>query len=261
MKLKKEWFGLALAGCVWSATAQTLPVVAAPDAADFLGQTYMMPADPISVPVPASAVAPIPAQTDILNEIFGPNALKLNVNQPVATPVQSRQITPIPGMYYPKQAILTKLPDLPPPVMTYEQSVDTTREPAVRQPDYADQFLESLETGKTVYFTVPREMRVTFYPGKSALSAQALKWVKAFAIKVKNDPRLVMEIRASEENWPLQSKRVGLMLQVILEQGVSRHQVMIYKSPRPKDTVLLGYAPLADKELKKDKKKQKTISW
>ena len=88
-----------------------------------------------------------------------------------------------------------------------------------------------------------------------------MKWIKAFALKVRNDPRLGIEMRASEENWPLQSKRLGLMLQTILETGISRHQIVIYRSPRSVDAILLGYGRMADQEVKMNKKRQKTISW
>ena len=70
-----------------------------------------------------------------------------------------------------------------------------------------------------------------------------------------------MEIRASEEDWPLQSKRLGLMLQIILEQGVARHQIVVYKCARSVNTVLLGYGQALDQEVKINKKRQKTISW
>ena len=108
---------------------------------------------------------------------------------------------------------------------------------------------------------MPKEVRLKFYPGQSNLSAQAMKWIKSFATIVRDDPRLVVEIRASGENWPLQSKRLALMLQAILETGVSRHQILIFKTGRSVDTVLLGYGKALDHEVKINKKRQKTITW
>lgn len=246
------------------AVAQTPDVVAMPNPDDFLVETYSMPAEPLSVQpqtVSQNIVAPMPSDKDILTEIFGEGAMTLNANQPIAPPVQTRQFSPTPGLYYPKQAILTKLPDLPAPQMTVERFVDTTHTPVIQQSDLADQLLESVEQGKTPYFSIPKEVRIKFYPGQSDLSAHAMKWIKAFALKVRNDPRLVIEMRASEENWPLQSKRLGLMLQTILETGISRHQIVIYRSPRSVDAILLGYGRMADQEVKMNKKRQKTISW
>lgn len=242
--------------------AQTPDIVAMPNPDDFLVETYSMPANPVSVQAIPAMPGPtsIPGNMDIITEIFGSGAITLNANQPVQ-PVQTRNFTPTPGLYYPKQAILTKLPDLPPPQLTVERYLDTTRTPVIQQPDYVDQMLEASEHGKPLYFSVPREVRLKFYPDQSNLSAQAVKWVKAFALKVRSDPSLVIEIRASEENWPLQSKRVGLMLQIILEQGVSRHQIVVYKSARSVDSVLLGYGQAVDQEAKVNKKRQKTISW
>jgi hypothetical protein len=253
--MKRFFVGLAVLGWSLVAYTQTNEVVVMPNANDFLGPTYAMPDAPVFVQTPQ-----MPLQKDVLSEIFGDNALKLNANQPVQ-PIESKTITPTPGMYRPKQNILTKLPDLPVPSMTFEPSVDTTITPVIKQPKYADDLLAEVQGGKKVMFSAPREVRVSFYPGQSSLSAQALKWIKIFALKVRNDPRLVLEIRVSDENWPLQSKRVALMLQTVMEQGVSRHQIYVYKSPRATDTVLIGYGQAVDKEVKKGKKQQKTISW
>jgi hypothetical protein len=253
--MKRFFVGMAVFWCGLVAYAQSNEVVVMPNADDFLGPTYAMPDAPVFVQTPQ-----MPLQKDVLREIFGDNALKLNANQPVQ-PIESKTITPTSGMYRPKQNILTKLPDLPVPSMTFEPSVDTTITPVIKQPKYADDLLAEVQGGKKVMFSAPREVRVSFYPGQSFLSAQALKWIKIFALKVRDDPRLVVEIRASDENWPLQSKRVALMLQTVMEQGVSRRQIYVYKSPRDTDTVLIGYGQAVDKEVKKGKKQQKTISW
>ena len=261
MKIKIGLLFLVLCS-VSSVMAQTPDVVALPNPDDFLVETYSMPADPVSVQaVPAVPnVLTVANDKDILTEIFGSDAMTLNANQPVA-PVQERNFAPMPGLYYPKQAILTKLPDLPPPQQTYERYVDTKITPVIHQPDYADQLLEATTQKKSVFFSVPREVRIKFYAGQSNLSAQAMKWIKSFATIVRDDPRLVVEIRASGENWPLQSKRLTLMLQAILEQGVSRHQIVIFKTGRSVDSVLLGYGKALDHEVKINKKRQKTITW
>jgi len=253
--MKKFLIGWAVLGWSFGVFAQTSDVLSMPNADDFLGPTYAMPDAPVFVETPQ-----IPPQKDILSEIFGENALKLNANQPIR-PIESKTITPTPGLYYPKKNVLTKLPDLPMPQVTFEPVVDTKITPLIKQPEYANNLLAELQGGKKTFFSAPREIRISFYPGQSALSAQALKWIKIFALKVRDDPRLVVEIRASDENWPLQSKRVALMLQAVMEQGVSRHQIYVYKSPRAVDNVLIGYANAIDKEVKKDKKRQKTNNW
>ena len=241
--------------------AQTPDVVTLPNPDDFLVETYSMPADPVSVQaMPAIAnTTPIPSNMDILTEIFGKNAVTLNANQPV--PVPERNFTPTPGMYYPKHAVLTKLPDLPPPQITYERYVDTKITPVIQQPTYAEDLLAAAEQGKPTAFSAPKEVRIKFYPTQSNLSAHAMKWIKAFALKVRGDPRLVIEIRASDENWPLQRKRLGLILQTILELGVSRRQIVVYRTARAVDTVLLGYGLAIDQEVEINKKRQKTITW
>lgn len=240
-----------------SVLAQEFDVVAVPNVDDFLGPTSSMPVVSTSMTTPS-------ASPDAVTDIFGQDAIKLNVNTPIQ-PTYTQTITPIKGLYSPKHAVLTKLPELPVPELTVEPYVDTTVTPIIQQPDYADKSLASMMFGQTTQFTIPKEVRLTFYAGQSSLSAQAIKWIKTFALKVRNDPRYMIEIRASETDWELQSKRVGLMVQILVEQGVSRHKIQVYKSPRSENSVLLGYASALDVQEatlnKTNKKKQKTIQW
>ncbi len=254
--MKKLFVGCIAFFWMSCAVAQDSGVIAVAEADEFLGPTYAIPDAPVFVDLPSGGAS----NRNVLTEIFGSDAVTLNANDPIET-VSGQNFEPTPGLYRPKKNVLTKLPDLPAPQLMYESVLDTTITPVIRKSDYADRFLESLQNGKRVTFSVPREIRISFYPGQSSLSAQALKWIKAFALKVRNDPRLVIEIRVSEKDWSLQSKRVALMLQSVMEQGVSRHQIFIYKTNRSSDSVLLGYGYSVDKELEKGKKKQKTITW
>ena len=254
--MKKLFIGAVVLGWGFCLLAQESGFVVNPDADEFLGPTYALPGDPVFVETPESNLG----NKNVLAEIFGSDMISLNSNQPVV-PVQSKTFTPKPGMYYPKQSVLTKLQELPPPQLTQEPFVDTTITPIIKQTDFVDRLLSAIQENKRMTLSVPREIRISFHPGQSALSAQALKWIKVFSLKVRKDPRLVIEIRVSEQDWPLQSKRVALMLQAVMEQGVSRHQIFVYKTARSMDTVLLGYGQALDKEVEKSKKKQKRISW
>ena len=90
--------------------------------------------------------------------------------------------------------------------------------------------------------------------------------VKAFAVHVINDPRLLMEIRYSEKNPNIQEKRLSLLLQVLKEVGVTVHQIRLLKTARDSDSILIGYAYGPDYTVAgnvKDQKRgvQKTIDW
>ena len=113
---------------------------------------------------------------------------------------------------------------------------------------------------------MPREIRFTFYPGQSTFSAQALKWVKSFGKHVVNDPRLLVEIRVSEQNWKVQKKRLNVLLQILKEEGLSSHQIRLYKTGREENSILMGYAynpdhTRAGENAKLSNGGQKTIDW
>lgn len=114
---------------------------------------------------------------------------------------------------------------------------------ALIQSDYADQILKSLKSGEKPVFAIPHEMRITFYPGAASFSGQTLKWVKAFAIAALEDPRLVVEVRASCADAVLQEKRLLLLQAALREMGLSTHQIVVDYSNRQVDTMLLMAVP------------------
>ena len=230
---------------------------------DFLTPTYSLPASPVSVEIPLSpGIQPVPENVDILTEIFGDKALTIQ-NRPT-TAVGARTFTPTKqGTVNTQETLLTPLPPLPQAMVSEEEDVPPYT-PYITQTDTADQALQAMKDRKNLKFTMPREVRITFYPGQASFSAQSLKWVKAFALKTKNDPRYMLDLRVSSDNWPLQSKRVGLLIQTMLEQGVSRHQIRVFKSEREENTILLGCNAaniLPGEIVKKESKRQKTLSW
>ena len=109
--------------------------------------------------------------------------------------------------------------------------------------EYADQVAAGLKAGETIPFHMPHEMRVTFYPRESAFSGQTLKWVRAFALAAIQDPRLIVEIRASCAEADLQDERLKLVKGVLTGSGLSTHQIVVNYTNRPVDTMLLRAVP------------------
>ena len=224
---------------------------------DFLTPSYVVPSGGQRY---VNQTAPIPSEVDILNEIFGTSTI---TEKPAPAPVQ-RTFSPATGLQRTDQPLLSPLPEM------LQVSLDETPIAPKKVPftktSYADQSLAFVEGGVMGTFNMPREVRITFYSGQSSLSAQALKWVRAFAIRVVRDPRLLAEIRVSEQQWKLQEKRLSMILQVLKEEGVSVHQIRVLKTERNPDSILMGYVYNSEQTLSKTGTKahsdeQKLIDW
>lgn len=222
---------------------------------DFLTPTYTVPAQ--------QQPTPVPSEVDILNEIFGsdtPEITTASVQNP--KPVQ-RTFSPRVGIQNENEPpLLTPLPPLP--IITAESEIPA-RKTYFKQTNYADQAL-ALGGTPSSGIGIPREIRITFYKNQSTLSAQALKWVKSFAMRVVNDPRLLAEIRFSDQNPKIQEKRLSLLLQVLKEAGLSAHQIRLYKTRRDENSILIGYVENPDDTPlkivnKSTERTQKTIDW
>ncbi len=138
---------------------------------------------------------------------------------------------------------------------------------AIAPSTYADDILMALERGQGVPFHMPHEMKITFYPNASSFSGQSLKWVKAFAKTALLDPRLVVEIRVSRQNAPLQDKRLLLIQNALQGAGLSTHQINVVVVDRSEDTMLLRAVPkpqideiVSEKDLKKGVDKRRRIT-
>ena len=112
---------------------------------------------------------------------------------------------------------------------------------------YADRLVQQMRIGAPVGFAMPHEMKITFYPKASAFSGQTLKWVRAFAWAALQDPRLVVEVRASCAEADLQDRRLALVKGVLQGVGLSSHQIIVNYTDRPVDTMLLRSIPKPEK--------------
>ena len=225
---------------------------------NFLAPSYVIP-DTSDEP---SDPEGIPSEIDILNEIFGPSELLPATPALPQAPVVAKTFTPAPGIQSAEdQPLLTPLPPLR---LDTPAEVIEPKKTTVLKTQYADNALTMAESGN-LGKNMPREIRITFYAGQISFSAQALKWARAFALHVVRDPRLMAEIRVSQNNWLVQEKRLKVLLQILKEAGVSVHQIRVHKTNRDPNSILMGYADNPEKTTGITKivgeKQQKTIEW
>ncbi len=234
-------------------------VVAVTANEDFLTPTYVAPASTVS-----STMA-VPSEVDILNEIFGSTS-SLSAVPPIAPERKTIQRTFSPKTGVQSQEETPLLTPLPPLYQApIEDAFIEPKKPVFEQTGLADQAL-AVAGSASSGIGMPREIRIKFYPNQAAFSAQALKWIKSFAVHVVNNPTLLAEIHISNENPQLQEKRLSILVQILKEVGVSAHQVRLYKTGRDENTILMGYVNNPDYTVPGNNKKtkervQKTINW
>ena len=213
---------------------------------DFLLPSYFDGPAPVVVtqqtvvePVRPAATQSIPSDVDILNEIFGEQ------RQSVPPVSQGENAPKTRHTFYPTPKVQTTLSA---PLLTPLDPIPPTMEPDLPPPEksqyksaHAAKLLaqESMGKGKASV-QVPKEMRLTFDHHSAQLSESVAKWIKAYALHVQKDPRLVLNIRISNQDWPLQRARLGLIMKLLVEQGLSTKQIRIFQSDRDVDSVLLN---------------------
>ena len=105
--------------------------------------------------------------------------------------------------------------------------------------EYADYMLTALEKNERPGFIMPQEIKVSFYKNASHFSGQTIKWIKAFSMKALNDPRLVVQVRLSTQNPAVQQKRLSIIKNTLIGNGLSPHQIQIVFTDRPTDSLVL----------------------
>ena len=220
-------------------------------------------------PVYATAPTQVPTDVDILNEIFGSQTVAPAPTKQAATKPQSKSQT-----FYPsknigvrqeqEQPLLTPLPPIPAvPEPTIEPPKHTAHKSL-----YASKLLGK-ETGKgksNVQF--PKEIRLMFNPGSTQLSESIVKWISAYALHVRKDPRLVLNIRISTQNWDIQQSRLGLIVKLLIEKGLSTRQIQVFRANRDPNTLILSAETsptqtqiIVPDETKRVIREQKTFVW
>ncbi len=263
MRLKKIIYILIFAATVQTAGAAALSdngvLVANDPQNDFLLPSYF------EAPAPQTSTAEntqVPTDIDILTEIFGEQAIPSVATQTTATTLHPSPQTG--ALKKEKTPLLTKLPPLPATMETPIVPPKRTKTPA----GYVTKVYNK-ETGKSkADVTMPKDIRLQFNSGSSQLADSTIKWIASYALYAKKDPRLVLNIRVSSLEWATQQARLSLILQIILEKGLSVRQIQIFQSNRDPNTIIIGADLHPDQtrvivpnEVKTIIKEQKTLSW
>lgn len=209
----------------------------------------------------------IPTDIDILNEIFGSqkpasviaaqnaaadkkNAAKLQAEQ------KDQKKTGAP--------ILTPLDPIPPAPEPMLEVPKRTQHKSL----YAAKLLAK-ETGKNkAAVQIPKDMRLLFEPNSARLAESVVKWLTAYSLHVQKDPSLVLNIRISNQNWDLQQMRLGMVVKLLIEKGLSSKQIRVFQSNRDPDTMIIGTDTdpnqtkiIVPAETKRVVREQKTFAW
>ncbi len=73
---------------------------------------------------------------------------------------------------------------------------------------------------------LPAEMRLAFQPNRAEISGTTLKWLQAFANKVKSDRSVILEVRIDgTSSYALQQKRLNLLHNILTNKGVDYHKI------------------------------------
>ena len=239
---------------------------------DFLLPSYFdTPAPQVanSAPMTQPAQTVAPSDIDILQEIFGDQAVSPAPAIPEApkpkVTTQTFYPTPQSVAQSTQQPLLTPLAPLP---QVPEESVQPPKHFQANTSPYVTRLIAK-ETGKSkANIQLPKDIRLQFNAGATQLTDPAVKWISAYALHVKKDPTKVVNLRISTQNWPTQQARLGIIMQLLLEKGLPARQIHIYQSDRDTDSLIIGADTNPDltkvitpEEKKRVINEQKTLIW
>ena len=222
----------------------------------------------------------VPADVDILREIFGDQARPIGstLNEQTPPPSEERSAAPrktASKTFFPqtsnKQQEVSEGPLLTPlmplPEVPEKVSLLTPIVHAKSSPYAARLLAREAGTGDPE-LEVPNDLRLRFPHNTTKLTDAAIKWLTAFAMNVQKDPSRILQIRVSRQNWKVQQARLTLMIQLLMEKGLGASQIKIYQSDRDPETIVVARMPdptqtqarVPEYGVKKIME-QKTLSW
>lgn len=95
---------------------------------------------------------------------------------------------------------------------------------------------------------LPEEIRLSFKEGNSDMAAPTVNLVKKFATHAKDDPQTYIEVRISDQMFDIQQQRFAIIRNILLSEGVEDAQILLYKSKRPPNSLVLRKAFISDEE-------------
>ena len=167
-----------------------------------------------------------------------------------------------------KKKLLLPLKPLPERKTIQEEISDTKPLYTTYTSEMADKALSDAQSDEEEPLLMPQEIKVTFYPNSAEFSGQTVKWIKVFSMRARKDPRYMVEIRLSRSNPTIQQKRLFVIQRILMNNGLSLHQIAVDYVDRPENSLILRMVRKNENvqtrkvKLKNGQvKERKTINW
>lgn len=167
-----------------------------------------------------------------------------------------------------KKKLLLPLKPLPERKTVQEEIPDTKPLYTTYTSEMADKALSDAQSDEDEPLLMPQEIKVTFYPNSAEFSGQTIKWIKVFSLRARKDPRYMVEIRLSHSNPTIQQKRLFVIQRILMNNGLSLHQIAVDYVDRPENSLILRMVKKNENvqtrkvKLKNGQvKERKTINW
>ncbi len=167
-----------------------------------------------------------------------------------------------------KKKLLLPLKPLPPEAQPQEDLSGTEPLYTTYTSEMADKALSDAQNESSEPLLMPQDIKVTFYPNSAEFSGQTVKWIKVFSLQARRDPRYTIEIRLSRDNPLIQQKRLFVIQRILMNNGLSLHQIAIDYVNRPENSLILRMVRKEEDiqtrkvQLKNGQiKENKTINW
>lgn len=167
-----------------------------------------------------------------------------------------------------KKKLLLPLKPLPERKVAQEEISDTKPLYTTYTSEMADKALSDAQSDEEEPLLMPQEIKVTFYPNSAEFSGQTVKWIKVFSMRARKDPRYMVEIRLSRSNPTIQQKRLFVIQRILMNNGLSLHQIAVDYVDRPENSLILRMVRKNENvqtrkvKLKNGQvKERKTINW
>lgn len=167
-----------------------------------------------------------------------------------------------------KKKLLLPLKPLPERKTVQEEISDTKPLYTTYTSEMADKALSDAQSEENESLLMPQEIKVTFYPNSAEFSGQTIKWIKVFSLRARKDPRYMVEIRLSRSNPTIQQKRLFVIQRILMNNGLSLHQIAVDYVDRPENSLILRMVKKNENvqtrkvKLKNGQvKERKTINW
>ncbi len=202
--------------------------------------------EPENLPEPTPAALPIEQNTPSIDALVPPTLPEIptdtpNIDDLLGSSGIENDGTEMTSPVQPKKSLLLPIRGTIAPVKPIEKEETEVKrkKKQVVPPNFADQVLEASHSGKEMSFIMPQDLKLTFYPNATDFSGQTVKWIKAFSVKASRDPRYIIEIRLSLENPILQQQRLFVVQNILMNNGLSAHQLAVTYVDRPENSLVL----------------------